>query len=58
MRFAPPVTGLEPRLYQDENLDHVETATNAYRDDRIYRWLLYHSSALPDVGGQPAPDKG
>lgn len=30
---------------------------NAYRDDRIYRWLLHHSSALPDVGGQPAPDR-
>jgi hypothetical protein len=28
------------RLYTDEGLDHVATATHAYQDERIYRWLL------------------
>jgi dienelactone hydrolase len=28
------------RVYIDEGLDHVRTATSAYGDDRIYRWLL------------------
>ncbi|MFL5383846.1 MAG: hypothetical protein ACJ8GN_15100 [Longimicrobiaceae bacterium] len=28
------------RLYLDEGEDHVGSATRAYRDDRIYRWLL------------------
>ncbi|HEV2149647.1 MAG TPA: hypothetical protein VGR37_19765 [Longimicrobiaceae bacterium] len=37
-----PVVG-EPagdRLYLDEGQDHVGSATVAYRDDRIYDWLL------------------
>ena len=28
------------RLFLDEGLDHVGCATSAYRDARIYRWLL------------------
>jgi predicted peptidase len=28
------------RLYLDEGYDHVGSATSAYRDERIYRWLL------------------
>jgi predicted peptidase len=33
------------RLYLDEGADHVGSATLAYRDHRIYRWLL--DRALP-----------
>lgn len=29
-----------PRLYLDEGADHVGSARLAYRDPRIYRWLL------------------
>jgi predicted peptidase len=35
--------GTEPfgdRICTDEGLDHVGTATSAYQDERIYRWLL------------------
>lgn len=35
--------GTEPfgdRICTDEGLDHVATATHAYQDERIYRWLL------------------
>jgi pimeloyl-ACP methyl ester carboxylesterase len=28
------------RICTDEGLDHVATATHAYQDERIYRWLL------------------
>jgi len=28
------------RVYTDEGMDHVGTATLAYQDERIYRWLL------------------
>jgi acetyl esterase/lipase len=28
------------RLYTDRGEDHVASATSAYREDRIYRWLL------------------
>ena len=28
------------RVHEDQGLDHVGTATRAYGDDRIYRWLL------------------
>jgi predicted peptidase len=28
------------RIYVDRGLDHVGTATEAYRDERIYAWLL------------------
>lgn len=28
------------RIYTDEGMDHVGTATLAYRDERVYRWLL------------------
>lgn len=30
------------RVYVDQGEDHVGTARLAYRDDRIYRWLLSH----------------
>lgn len=41
LRLHPPGTaGAEDRVYADEGLDHVGTATSAYKDDRIYRWLL------------------
>jgi poly(3-hydroxybutyrate) depolymerase len=30
------------RLYLDEKQDHVGSATRAYRDERIYQWLLTH----------------
>ena len=32
--------GDDERVYVDEGLDHVGTATNAYRSDSIYTWLL------------------
>ncbi len=37
-----PLRGTEPtaRVYEDRGQDHVGTARLAYRDDRIYRWLL------------------
>lgn len=35
------------RLYLDEGEDHVGSATRAYRDERIYDWLLAHR--LPGV---------
>lgn len=34
------VSGESDWVYLDEGLDHVGTATSAYRSDRIYRWLL------------------
>jgi predicted peptidase len=40
LQLRPPVTGLEDRVYVDEGLDHVATATSAYRSDEVYRWLL------------------
>lgn len=33
------------RIYTDAGMDHVGTATLAYRDERIYRWLLRQSLA-------------
>ena len=30
------------RVYEDAGLDHVPTATNAYRTNGIYEWLLNH----------------
>jgi predicted peptidase len=33
------------RVYEDAGLDHVPTATAAYRDEAIYEWLLKHRSA-------------
>jgi hypothetical protein len=29
--------------WRDEGLDHVGTATSAYRDEEIYTWLLAHT---------------
>lgn len=36
-------TGGVERVYLDEGLDHVGTATSAYRSDDVYRWLLSRS---------------
>lgn len=30
------------RVWRDEGLDHVGSATSAYRDEEIYEWLLRH----------------
>lgn len=40
------LTESEPadRVYVDYDLDHVGTASRAYGDERIYRWLLEHRS--------------
>jgi predicted esterase len=35
-----PEVEAEDRIVVDEGLGHVGTATSAYRDERIYRWLL------------------
>ena len=35
------------RVYVDQGKDHVGTATLAYRDERIYRWLL--SQRIPSA---------
>lgn len=36
---------LGDRVYTDQRMDHVGTATLAYRDERIYRWLLEQKRA-------------
>lgn len=44
LRLERPGPGpLGDRICTDEGLDHVATATNAYQDERIYRWLLTYS---------------
>jgi hypothetical protein len=41
LRLSPLGTaGSDDRVYLDEGLDHVGTAASAYKDDRIYEWLL------------------
>jgi predicted peptidase len=41
LHLAPPVRGAAgDRVYVDQGQDHVGTARLAYRDDRIYDWLL------------------
>ena len=46
MRLAPlEETPPGRRVYLDQGHDHVGTATAAYRDERIYRWLLTHESS-------------
>jgi hypothetical protein len=42
------------RVYHDGGLDHVRTATSAYGDDRIYRWLLSHGGGS-SVQGSASP---
>ncbi|HEX6746345.1 MAG TPA: hypothetical protein VF092_03445 [Longimicrobium sp.] len=45
-----PAAGESPhgsRIVEDEGQDHVGSATHAYRDARIYDWLL--GISLPDV---------
>lgn len=44
-RLQNGIPGL--RVYDDEGQDHVGTATLAYRDERIYRWLLSHPRSQP-----------
>lgn len=40
LRLQSHGTPADDRIYQDEGLDHVGTATSAYRCDYIYEWLL------------------
>ncbi|MEZ4598623.1 MAG: hypothetical protein R2940_02400 [Syntrophotaleaceae bacterium] len=40
LRLRPLEGNQGDRVYVDEGLDHVGTATSAYRNDRIYEWLL------------------
>ncbi|UFS69398.1 hypothetical protein LPW11_16040 [Geomonas sp. RF6] len=40
LQLEEPHTPSQQRVYADEGLDHVGTATSAYRNDGIYRWLL------------------
>jgi predicted peptidase len=35
-------------VYTDEGLDHVGTGTHAYRDERIYRWLLSKTAPVAE----------
>ncbi|QDV35609.1 hypothetical protein [Tautonia plasticadhaerens] len=35
------------RVYEDRGLDHVGTASGAYRDEAIYRWLLLGGTGSP-----------
>lgn len=35
------------RVYLDQGMDHVGSATSAYADDRIYSWLLSRSRRNP-----------
>jgi poly(3-hydroxybutyrate) depolymerase len=39
-----------PRIWEDEGQDHVGSATHAYRDERIYAWLLGKAIADGGVG--------
>jgi predicted peptidase len=42
-------TALADRIYVDEGQDHVGTARLAYKDERIYRWLLSKRLSRPSV---------
>lgn len=44
LRLQTPAQGND-RVYLDEGLDHVGTATAAYGSERIYDWLLSRRSA-------------
>jgi poly(3-hydroxybutyrate) depolymerase len=44
LNLAPAGAGGD-RVWHDDGLDHIGTATRAYADDRIYDWLL--SKTLP-----------
>ena len=33
-------TSIADRVWSDAGEDHVGTATQAYKDERVYRWLL------------------
>ena len=50
LRLVPPGDA-EPgeRIYEDQGEDHVGTARQAYRDDRIYRWLLSRERTIASV---------
>jgi predicted peptidase len=37
-----PAIGAGERIFTDEGLDHVGAARSAYRDPRVYEWLLSH----------------
>lgn len=40
LRLRLPGNGADDRVYYDEGLDHVGTATSAFKSDRVYNWLL------------------
>lgn len=48
----PRDDGPGDRVYEDRGEDHVGTARSAYRDDRVYRWLLSHRLPAPT---EPSP---
>jgi predicted peptidase len=49
--FDERATTAGARVFHDQGLDHVGCATSAYRDERIYQWLL-------DAGRQEDPVDG
>ncbi|HXS52039.1 MAG TPA: hypothetical protein VN782_05865 [Usitatibacter sp.] len=52
LRLAPFEGELDrPRVWLDEGADHVESARLAYRDDRIYDWLLEWRAADRGIAG-------
>jgi hypothetical protein len=50
---VPNVDPPSKRVYEDRNLCHVCTATAAYADEGIYRWLLTHSSRTRTTRASP-----
>jgi poly(3-hydroxybutyrate) depolymerase len=40
LRLEPFGAGADDRVFLDEGLDHVGTASSAYRSDTVYQWLL------------------
>jgi poly(3-hydroxybutyrate) depolymerase len=40
LRLKPLLDDADDRVFVDEGLDHVGTATSAYKNDQVYRWLL------------------
>ena len=47
--LKPPRADTDERVYVDEGLDHVGTATSAYQSDRVYHWLLSKRAAYSDA---------
>ena len=40
LKLRPLGTGSDERVYSDEGLDHVATASSAYGSDTVFKWLL------------------